>query len=137
MASVSLTAGCLSNESSVSEETSEPTPTPSATPTPEELVDRLPERSPLADPLVTLLLAENREQTAEEFGLDYRPETNAVRALIELEPEASLPGRYRLSVLSKQNNNVIAYVHVFDLVPVAMADPVRRVQQPPTSKTTG
>lgn len=115
--------------------TDEDTPVP-----PEErqqLVDQLPETSPLVGSLVDIVGAPDREDAAEEHGYDFRAEDHSVRVTIRLESGAELPSEYRVDALNEYQGYVTAYVHVDDLVPLAMDDAVRKVQRPEESRTHG
>ena len=114
------------------------TPTDDGTPTPDrrEQVERLPEPSPLVGSLTAVVAASDREATAAEYGIEYRSADDSVRVAVELEPDADgLPDGYRVEEVSSFGGQVIAYVHVDDLVPLAMEDDVRRIQKPPESRT--
>lgn len=137
-------AGCLSSAGGTPDggdrtgtETATATPTDTPTPTREELVERLPEPSPLAGSLTDLVAAADREATAEEYDLDYRPDDGTVRVVVELESGAELPNGYRVEVVDQYQNQVTAYVHVNDLVGLATHDGVRKVREPAESETHG
>jgi len=106
-----------------------------ATPDRQEMVDRLPEASPLSGVLVDLVGATDRAKMAAEHNLDFREATQDVRVQIELEVDATMPDGYRLERISQTGGYVIAYVHVDDLVSLAMEPAVRKLQRPPESRT--
>ena len=111
------------------------TPTETDTPTREEMVERLPETSPLGGALTELVAAEDRKKTADEYGLEYRPADSTVKAVIELESDRELSDTYRIETLDSYDGYITTYVHVNDLVPLAMEDGVRKVRRPAESKT--
>lgn len=111
------------------------TPTDDGTPTRQELVEQLPEPSPLSGALTELVGAQDRTALAAEYSLDFRDGEHDVRVQIELEEGGTFPEEYRVTRISTTGNYVTAYVHVNDLVPLAMADDVRKVQRPPESRT--
>jgi len=100
-------------------------------------IERLPETSPLAGALRELVAAEDPSAVASDHGLDFRPDSYTVGATIELEPGESLPDGYRVEVRSQTGAYVTAYVHLDDLVPLALDEAVRKVQKPPDSRPTG
>lgn len=117
-----------------------PNETPSTSETPvlpgerNQLVEQLPEPSPLATTLVELVASSDRQSTANEQGLDYHESTHAVQVQITLQSESELPDGYRIDVLDSYQNIVTAYVHIDDLVPVAMDDSVRIIRPPVESR---
>jgi hypothetical protein len=96
----------------------------------QELVDQLPEPSPLSGSLVDLVAASDREATADELGYEFRTGSHAVRVQITLESGAEMPEGYRVSTEGSYGGTVDAYVHVDDLVPLAMEDGVRIIRPP-------
>lgn len=114
------------------------TPDAESTPVPpderEQLVEQLPETSPLSAQLVELVASHDRATTAEERGLEFRESSHSVRVLIELESTGELPTGYRTEVLDSYQNTVDAYVHVDDLVPVAMDENIRIIRPPAESR---
>lgn len=103
----------------------------------EELVEQLPDRSPLVESLADVVVAPDREATAARFNIEFRAEDHSVRVAIELEADGELPDEYRVDEVSRYDGRVIAYVHVDDLVPLAIDENIRRIRKPEESKTAG
>lgn len=100
-----------------------------------EQVERLPERSPLTSSLTEVVAASDRKTVAAEHGIEFRESDHSVRVSIELESNETLPDGYRVEVISSYGGRVIAWVHVDDLVPLAMEEDVRKIQKPAESQT--
>jgi len=125
----------------------EMTPTDDGTPTPEddrkpvppgdreELADQLPTPSPMTGSLVDVVTAADRAAAADDHGLEFQPDDHSLRVAVELEAERELPDGYRVDIVDEYGGYVIAYVHVDDLVGLAIEDAVRKVQRPPESRT--
>ena len=111
------------------------------TPVPPEdrgaLVAQLPDVSPLVGSLEDIVAAADRKAVAADHGYEFREEDHSVRVVIELEPDGELPAGYRVAVQDEYGGQVTAFVHVDDLVPLAMADSVRKIQRPPESRPHG
>jgi hypothetical protein len=103
----------------------------------QQLVDQLPETSPLVSSLVNIVAAADREQTADEQGYEFRSEDHSARVMVRLESGADVPSGYRVDIVDTYDGYATAYVHIDDLVPLAMEDAVRKIQRPPESRTTG
>jgi hypothetical protein len=103
----------------------------------QQLVDQLPETSPLSGSLVDLVAASDRETAAAEQGYELRSKDHSVQVMIRLESDHDLPTEYRADVVDNVEGYVTAYVHIDDLVPLAMEDAVRKIQRPPTSQPHG
>ena len=100
----------------------------------QELVDQLPEPSPLVSALFDIVAAADRDAAAADHGFEFREADHSVRVMIRLEPEAELSKNYRIDTVDEHNGYVTAYVYVDDLVPLAMADEVRKIQRPAESR---
>jgi hypothetical protein len=145
---VSLLGGCVEGTSdNTRQDTDDETmnssddfSTTDTTPIPPEerqqLVDQLPETSPLVTSLVEIVAAADREQAAADQGYEFRSEDHSVRVMIRLESDSDLPTTYRVDVVHTHDGYVTAYVHIDDLVPLAMEDAVRKIQRPPESQPT-
>jgi hypothetical protein len=100
-----------------------------------EQLEKLPEPSPLVVALEDLVAAADRQAVAADRGIEFREQDHSARVSIELESEQELPDGYRVDVVSQYAGHVTAYVHVDDLVPLAIEDAVRKIGRPPESKT--
>jgi hypothetical protein len=119
--------GCLSNPTNRDTETPEPANSANGTTSPD--VDRL------AEPLPGLLAADDRAAFAADHGLEYRD--GAVSVVIRLEPGADLPEEYVVSVTTRRDGIVFAFVAVDDLEPLASDERVRLVGPPSEPAATG
>jgi len=101
------------------------------------LVDQLPETSPLVGSLEEIVAAADREGAATDHDYEFRNEDHSVRVAVRLESQQELPEGYRVEVTDTYEEYVSAYVHVDDLVPLALEDAVRKIQRPAESRTHG
>ncbi|ACV12319.1 hypothetical protein Huta_2152 [Halorhabdus utahensis DSM 12940] len=102
-----------------------------------ELIEQLPETSPLVRSLEDVVAADDRRSVAEDAGYEFREEDHSVRVSIRLEADGELPDGYRVDVEDAFDGYIEAYVHVDDLVPLAMEPAVRKIQRPAESKPHG
>jgi hypothetical protein len=114
------------------------TPTSETTPVPpsdrQALVEQLPEPSPLANSLAELVAADDRDAKANELDYEFQTSDHSVRVQITLESGTELPDGYRVTIEDTYEGTVHAYVHVDDLVPLAMEERVRIIRPPAESQ---
>jgi len=111
-----------------------PTVTVTDTPTPDATATVSMTRPPaLESVLYRLVNADNRTAFAKEHGLELND--SRVLVVVELEANRSLPSGYDVTVTTRFENEVQAYVGISDLVSLADSDSVR-VVRPPTNLDT-
>jgi hypothetical protein len=103
-----------------------PTPTPTETPDREEQIEALPEPSPLGSFLQEIFVADDPAAAAE--GRDVPYQDGAVKVRIELVEGGEIPEEFVEERLAKQEEMVVAWVPVANLVDLATAPDVRIVR---------